>query len=109
MHCIVGLLICAPDALFILLRSCPYAQLGCGPRMGLPVETIGQERLSLQTQIRQIAAPHCSTFVPSPAGAVRQNGEAGGGFVRAEEIAFLEEARRWRQQRVLVLTRGNRY
>ena len=29
---------------------------------------------------------------------------AAGGFVRAEEVAFLEEVRRWRQQCVLVLT-----
>ncbi len=29
-----------------------------------------------------------------------------GVFVRAEEVAFLEEARRWRQQCVLVLTRA---
>lgn len=35
----------------------------------------------------------------------RQNGEAGV-FVRAEEVAFLEEVRRWRQQCVLVLTRA---
>ena len=29
-----------------------------------------------------------------------------GVFVRAEEVAFLEEVRRWRQQCVLVLTRA---
>ena len=29
-----------------------------------------------------------------------------GVFVRAEEVAFPEEARRWRQQCVLVLTRA---
>ena len=29
-----------------------------------------------------------------------------GVFVRAEEVAFLEDARRWRQQCVLVLTRA---
>ncbi|MGH1573768.1 hypothetical protein ACRAWG_27890 [Methylobacterium sp. P31] len=27
-------------------------------------------------------------------------------FVRAEEVAFLDEARRWRQQCILVLTRA---
>jgi hypothetical protein len=29
-----------------------------------------------------------------------------GVFVRADEVAFLEEARRWRQQCILVLTRA---